>query len=75
MLWNYAFYTRACFRRGNLAKFARQVYSTLNHRIETKATEQTGHFLGQKYHLRRPVITSQKTQLGVLKYRGVVYGA
>lgn len=54
-------------------RFLGQLYSTLGDRIETEASEQTGHFLGQKYQLRRP-ITTIKQQLGLRKYRGVTYG-
>jgi hypothetical protein len=38
-------------------RFLGQLYSTLGDRIETEASEQTGHFLGQKYQLRRPITT------------------
>jgi hypothetical protein len=55
-------------------RFLGQTYSTSNVRLETETTNQTGHFLGQKYDLRSPILTT-KPQLGVKKYRGVVYSA
>lgn len=55
-------------------RFLGQVYSSQNNRVETIPSDHTASFLGQPYHLRRPVKTF-KSQLGVRKYRGVVYGA
>ena len=52
----------------------RQTYSAANHQVETVASDCTARFLGQNYTLRRPIQTF-KSQLGVRKYRGVVYGA
>ena len=54
--------------------FLGQSYSTLHNRIPTVATENTAHFLGQRYSLRRPIKTF-KPQLGLRKYRGITYGA
>ncbi len=54
-------------------RFLGQTYSTSFKQIDTKASEQTGCFLGQKYKLRLPIATSRQ-QLGIRKYRGVVYG-
>jgi hypothetical protein len=54
-------------------RFLGQTYSTSSHQIDTETTNETGRFLGQKYTLRRPITTMQ--QLGLRKYRGVVYGA
>ena len=56
-------------------RFLGQAYSASNTSVETIASDCTARFLGRKYHLRRPVQTSQKTQLGLRKYRGVVYSA
>ena len=53
--------------------FLGQTYSTSNHSVPTVAINNTARFLGQSYTLRRPVHTF-KSQLGVRKYRGVVYG-
>ncbi len=55
-------------------RFLGQTYSTANHRVPTVATENTAHFLGQSYTVRRPVQTF-KPQLGLRKYRGISYGA
>lgn len=49
-------------------------YTASSNQIETEASEQTGRFLGRKYTISRPVPTF-KSQLGVRKYRGVVYSA
>ncbi|MDJ0534089.1 MAG: DUF4278 domain-containing protein [Xenococcaceae cyanobacterium MO_207.B15] len=54
--------------------FLGQTYATANHRVPTIATENTAHFLGQSYTVRRP-IQSFKPQLGLRKYRGISYGA
>ena len=54
-------------------RFLGQAYSTSNHQIETIPSDHTARFLGQSYHLRRPVKTF-KSQLGVRKYRGIAYG-
>ena len=51
-----------------------QSYSTSHNQIETIATEHTARFRGHSYLLRRPVKTVN-SQLGIRKYRGVVYGA
>ena len=57
-------------------RFLGQVYSTNNNSVETIDTENTARFLGRSYTLRRPVQNLQfKSQLGLKKYRGVVYGA
>ena len=60
-------------------RFLGQVYSTNNNSVETIDTENTARFLGRSYTLRRPVQPVQhlqfKSQLGLKKYRGVVYGA
>ena len=55
-------------------RFLGQNYYTSNNRVPTVATENTAHFLGQTYNLRRPVQTF-KPQLGLKKYRGISYGA
>ncbi|VEP15561.1 conserved hypothetical protein [Hyella patelloides LEGE 07179] len=55
-------------------RFLGQLYSTLGDHLETEASEQTASFRGQKYQLRRPIITN-KPQLGLRKYRGITYGA
>jgi hypothetical protein len=55
-------------------RFLGQTYSTSSNQIDTETTNETGRFLGQKYTLRRP-ITATIQQLGLRKYRGVVYGA
>lgn len=54
-------------------RFLGQTYSTSNNQLETETLNQTGRFLGQSYTLRRPTPTF-KSQLGLRKYRGVVYG-
>ncbi|HHP7232322.1 MAG TPA: DUF4278 domain-containing protein [Xenococcaceae cyanobacterium] len=54
-------------------RFLGQTYSTSFSQIDTEMSQQTGHFLGQKYYLRRPVKTD-KSQLGLRKYRGIPYG-
>ena len=54
--------------------FLGQTYSANNDRVETTATEYTARFLGRSYTVRRPV-QNVNSQLGVRKYRGVVYGA
>ena len=53
--------------------FLGQAYSTSNNQVETIPSDYTAHFLGQRYTLRRP-IQIFKPQLGMRKYRGVVYG-
>ena len=55
-------------------RFLGQAYSTSNYQVDTIASEHTGHFRGHSYTLRRPRQTF-KSQLGVRKYRGVIYGA
>ena len=55
-------------------RFLGQAYSSSHRQVETVASENTAHFLGQSYTPRLPVNTS-KSQLGFRKYRGVVYGA
>ncbi len=55
-------------------RFLGQTYVTANHRVPTVATENTAHFLGHSYTVRRPVQTF-KPQLGFRKYRGISYGA
>ena len=54
--------------------FLGHTYSTSNHQVNTVASLHTARFLGQSYTLRRPIQTF-KSQLGVRKYRGVIYGA
>ncbi len=53
--------------------FLGQTYATSNSQIETIPSDHTARFLGQPYHIRRPVKTF-KPQLGAKKYRGVAYG-
>ncbi len=55
-------------------RFLGQTYTTAKHQVPTIATENTAHFLGQSYTVRRPVQTF-KPQLGLRKYRGISYGA
>lgn len=55
-------------------RFLGQAYSSSNRQVDTVASEHTAHFLGQSYTSRRSAKTS-KSQLGLRKYRGVVYGA
>ncbi len=55
-------------------RFLGQTYSTSFNHIETEPSEQTGHFLGQKYTISRPLKTN-KSQLGLREYRGIAYGA
>ena len=55
-------------------RFLGQTYYTSSDRIETIPSDCTACFLGQSYHIRRPIQTF-KSQLGVRKYRGIVYGA
>lgn len=55
-------------------RFLGQAYSTSNTSVETIPSDCTANFRGQTYHLRRP-LHSVKSQLGLRKYRGVVYGA
>ena len=53
--------------------FLGQTYSASNNQVETVASEQTAHFLGQHYAIRRPIQTIH-SQIDVRKkYRGVVY--
>ena len=54
--------------------FLGQTYFVNNNRVETTATEYTARFLGRSYTVRRP-IQNDNSQLGIRKYRGVVYGA
>ena len=54
-------------------RFLGQAYSASNHQVETLASGDTAHFLGQSYTIRRPVQTIH-SQINVRKkYRGVVY--
>ena len=55
-------------------RFLGQVYSANKNQIDTKETKHTARFLGQAYTPRRPV-KNFKSQLGLRKYRGIVYGA
>lgn len=55
-------------------RFLGHAYYTFDRQIETVASQHTAHFLGQSYTLRRPIQT-YKSQLGIRKYRGVIYGA
>ena len=55
-------------------RFLGQAYSTANNSVETVASEQTARFLGRRYNTRLP-IQNPTSQLGVRKYRGVIYGA
>ncbi len=50
-----------------------QIYYTSNNQVETIPSEHTARFRGQSYNPHRPVKTSN-SQLGLRKYRGVVYG-
>ena len=54
-------------------RFLGQSYSASFNHIETKPSEQTGRFLGQEYTISHPIKTN-KSQLGLRKYRGVTYG-
>ena len=54
-------------------RFLGQAYSTSNNQVETIPSDYTACFLGQRYTLRRPIQTF-KSQLGIRKYRGIVYG-
>ena len=54
-------------------RFLGQTYSTSSNQIQTEVSQETACFRGQTYNLRRPVKTF-KSELGVRKYRGVVYG-
>ena len=54
-------------------RFLGQAYSSSNRQVNTVASENTAHFLGQSYTPRRPITTS-KSQLGLRKYRGIAYG-
>ena len=54
--------------------FLGQTYSTSSKSIETVAIPHIARFRGQSYILRRPVKSLQlKTQLGLKKYRGIIY--
>ena len=55
-------------------RFLGQAYSSSHRQVETVTSENTARFRGQNYIPRCPVNTS-KSQLGLRKYRGVVYGA
>ena len=55
-------------------RFLGQSYSQSFNQIETEPSEQTGRFLGRKYTISRPFKTN-KSQLGLRKYRGIAYGA
>ena len=55
-------------------RFLGQTYATPNNQIETIPSDRTVRFLGQSYHLRRPIQTF-KPQLGMRKYRGISYGS
>ena len=55
-------------------RFLGQSYTASFNQIQTEPSEQTGRFLGQKYTINRPFKTN-KSQLGLRKYRGIAYGA
>ena len=55
-------------------RFLGQAYSKSNNQIETQPSIHTARFLGQSYTPCQPLL-SAKSQLGVRKYRGVVYGS
>ena len=56
-------------------RFLGQAYFSNCDRIETFPSEHTARFLGQNYIPYRPVMPAAKSQLGIRKYRGVVYGS
>ncbi|MEM6697809.1 MAG: DUF4278 domain-containing protein [Bacteroidota bacterium] len=55
-------------------RFLGQTYASNTHQVPTVTTENTAHFLGQDYTVRRPVQTF-RSQTGLKKYRGISYGA
>ena len=54
-------------------RFRGQTYTTDNNLVQTRATEQTATFKGQKYQVRVPVSATSGSNTEVRKYRGVTY--
>ncbi|MEM6697810.1 MAG: DUF4278 domain-containing protein [Bacteroidota bacterium] len=55
-------------------RFSGQSYASNTRRVPTVTTENTAHFLGQGYTVRRPVQIF-RPQTGLKKYRGISYSA
>lgn len=53
-------------------RFLGQIYTTDHHQVKTFPSEYTARFLGQMYTPYLP-LQLKKSQLGLRKYRGVVY--